>query len=68
MSYMYYGKNVRPFTAICNCNFGRRIVYTNKKQITANNIIDELNEALVVHNQNAREIEYLDRYYRGDQK
>ena len=67
MSYMYYGKNVRPFTAICNCNFGRRIIYTNKKQITANNIVDELNKALVVHNQNAREIEYLDRYYRGDQ-
>lgn len=67
MSYMYYGKNVRPFTAICGCNFGRRIIYTNKKQITANNIIDELNKALVIHNQNAREIEYLDRYYRGDQ-
>lgn len=67
MSYVYYGKNVRPFTAICNCNFGRRIIYTNKKQITANNIIDELNKALVIHNQNAREIEYLDRYYRGDQ-
>ena len=67
MSYMYYGKNVRPFTAICSCNFGRRIIYTNKKQITANNIVDELNKALVVHNQNAREIEYLDRYYRGDQ-
>lgn len=67
MSYVYYGKNVRPFTAICNCNFGRRIIYTNQKQITANNIIDELNKALVIHNQNAREIEYLDRYYRGDQ-
>ena len=67
MSYMYYGKNVRSFTAICNCNFGRRIIYTNKKQITANNIVDELNKALVIHNQNAREIEYLDRYYRGDQ-
>lgn len=67
MSYVYYGKNVRPFTAICNCNFGRRIIYTNKKQITANNIVDELNKALAIHNQNAREIEYLDRYYRGDQ-
>ena len=67
MSYVYYGKNVRPFTAICNCNFGRRIIYTNKKQITVNNIVDELNKALVIHNQNAREIEYLDRYYRGDQ-
>ena len=67
MAYRYVGKNTRPFSAICNCNFGRRIIYTNKKQITANNIVDELNKALVVHNQNAREIEYLDRYYRGDQ-
>ena len=67
MAYQYFGKNTRPFSAICNCNFGRRIIYTNKKQITANNIVDELNKALVIHNQNAREIEYLDRYYRGDQ-
>lgn len=67
MAYKYFGKNTRPFSAICGCNFGRRIIYTNKKQITANNIVDELNKALVVHNQNAREIEYLDRYYRGDQ-
>lgn len=67
MSYMYYGKNVRPFTAICDCNFGRRVIYTNKKQITKDNIVDELNKALAIHNQNAREIEYLDRYYRGDQ-
>lgn len=67
MAYRYVGKNTRPFSAICNCNFGRRIIYTNKKQITANNIVDELNKALVIHDQNAREIEYLDRYYRGDQ-
>lgn len=65
--YQYYGKNIRPFTAICDCNFGRRIIYTNKIRITAKNIVDELNKALVIHNANAREIEYLDRYYRGDQ-
>lgn len=67
MSYRYYGKNVRPFTAICDCNFGRSVIYTNKKRITAQNIIEELNKAIVIHNQNAREIDYLDRYYRGDQ-
>lgn len=67
MSYIYQGKNLRPFTAVCGCNFGRSIIYTNKKEITETNIIDELNKALVIHNQNAREIEYLDRYYRGDQ-
>lgn len=67
MSYKYYGKNIRPFTAVCDCNFGRKIIYTRKKQIMETNIVEELNTALAIHNQNAREIDYLDRYYRGDQ-
>lgn len=67
MGYAYYGKNIRPFTAICDCNFGRKIIKTNKNQINAGNIVEELNKALVIHNQNAVEINYLDRYYMGDQ-
>lgn len=67
MSYTYYGKNIRPFTAICECNFGRKVIYTNKRKITEDNIVDELNKALTIHRQNAREIDYLERYYRGDQ-
>ena len=67
MSYKYYGKNIRPFTAVCECNFGRKVIYTRQKQITEANIVEELNTALAIHNQNAREIDYLDRYYRGDQ-
>lgn len=67
MAYEYFGKNIRPFRAICGCNFGRQIIYTNKTAITSENIVEELNKALVIHNQNAVEIEYLDRYYRGDQ-
>lgn len=67
MSYTYFGKNIRPFTAICNCNFGRRVIYTKKSKITSNNIVEELNKALTIHRQNAVEINYLDRYYRGDQ-
>lgn len=67
MAFKYYSKNIRPFTAICDCNFGRRVIYTNKNQITAKNIVEELTKALAIHNANAREIEYLDRYYRGDQ-
>ena len=67
MAYEYFGKNIRPFTAICGCNFGRQIIYTNKSAITKTNIVEELNKALVIHTQNAKEIEYLDRYYRGDQ-
>ena len=63
----YYGKNVRPFSAICDCSFGRRVIYTNARSITKFNIVDELNKALPIHLQNAAEIDYLDRYYRGDQ-
>lgn len=67
MAYKYFGKNIRPFTAVCDCNFGRKIIKTNKSQINASNIVEELNKALVIHNKNAIEINYLDRYYRGDQ-
>lgn len=65
--YRYTRKNIRPFTAICNCNFGRQIIYTKVSRVTNANILKELSKALIIHNQNAIEIEYLDRYYRGDQ-
>lgn len=63
----YFGKNIRPFSAITQNNYGRRIIYTNQNKIDSGNIVNELSKALVIHSQNAREIEYLDRYYRGDQ-
>lgn len=65
--YRYHNKNYRPFSAICNCQFGRKVIYTNAIQITKKNIIKELQKALPIHKQNAIEIDYLDRYYRGDQ-
>lgn len=65
--YKYFGKNIRPFTAICDCNFGRKVIYTRAKQITKQNIATEHSKALPIHSQNAVEIDYLDRYYRGDQ-
>lgn len=46
---------------------GRRVVYTNKKRITKDNIIEVVGNALTVHMQNAREIQYLYDYYRGRQ-
>lgn len=67
MAYTYFGKNIRPFTAVCDCRFGRQVIFTRKKDINGLNIVEELNKALVIHRQNAAEIEYLDRYYRGDQ-
>ena len=67
MAYRYVGKNTRPFSAITQNNYGRTIIYTNQNRIDESNIVKELNNALAYHTQNAREIEYLDRYYRGDQ-
>lgn len=64
--YRYTGKNVRPFRAISDCRFGRRIIYTNQKSITVENVVEELGKALPVHKQNQAEITYLDNYYRGD--
>lgn len=65
--YIYEGRNRRCFSAVCGNNFGRKIIYTNATEITADNIVDELNKALSIHRQNVDEITYLDRYYRGDQ-
>ena len=67
MAYRYVGKNTRPFSAITQNNYGRTIIYTNQNRIDESNIVQELDKALVFHTQNATEIEYLDRYYRGDQ-
>ena len=58
--FRYYGKNIRPFTAVNGCNFGRKKIITRKNQISAGNIIEELDKALTFHRQNAVEIEYLE--------
>ncbi len=47
--------------------FGRRVIYTSEYNITRNNVLDVLNDSLVVHNRNAMEIDYLYRYYTGEQ-
>ena len=67
MAYRYVGKNTRPFSAITQNDYGRSIIYTNQNRIDENNIVKELSNALSIHQQNATAIEYLDRYYRGDQ-
>ena len=65
--YRYYGKNTRPFSAICGNRFGRMVITTKQERITKENIVQELQSALSIHQQNAMEINYLDGYYRGDQ-
>ena len=47
--------------------FGRHVIYTDVAEINAGNIIDVLQKALFVHLQNSADIDYLYRYYRGDQ-
>lgn len=66
--YRYAHKNVRPFSAVCQNNYGRQVIFTRKRQITKNNIIEELNKALVIHEQNAIEIEYLDRCHKKQEQ
>lgn len=47
--------------------FGRKIIYTDMREINAGNIIGVLQSALSVHQQNAADIRYLWQYYRGKQ-
>lgn len=65
--YRYTGKNTRSFSAVCGNRFGRMVITTGQDRITRENIILELGKALAIHQQNAIEIDYLDKYYRGDQ-
>lgn len=62
----YAGINKSLFADVCDCNFGRTIIYTRAKKIDASNVLSELREALTTHSNNVGEITYLERYYRGD--
>lgn len=47
--------------------FGRKVIYTEVPEINEGNIIDVLRQALDMHLANQADIDYLYRYYRGDQ-
>lgn len=47
--------------------FGRREILTSVEEITPNNLIEVLTEAIAVHDFNAAQIDYLWRYMRGEQ-
>lgn len=47
--------------------FGRSEIVSDAKEITRDNIIQQLTVALVTHNNNADEINYLYDYYKGNQ-
>lgn len=46
--------------------FGRTKIYTDVDVITAENVVDVLSKAVLVHSKNQNEIEYLWNYYRGN--
>lgn len=46
---------------------GRKVIYTDVDEITDANIVSVLQKALSIHLQNKAEIDYLYRYYKGDQ-
>ena len=47
--------------------FGRRIIKTSVTEITEDNVVDVLNKAMATHSINRSEIDYLWKYYKGEQ-
>ena len=46
-------------------SYGRRVIYSDAKKITAANVVDEVRKAYLVHGTNQAEIKKLDEIYRG---
>ena len=47
--------------------YGRRVITTDVAEITADNVVDVLREAMSIHELNRSEIEYLWKYFKGNQ-
>ncbi len=47
--------------------YGRRVITTDVAEITAANVVDVIRRAMETHDLNRSEIEYLWKYYKGDQ-
>ena len=47
--------------------FGRRVITTDVEVITAENVVDVLRDAMSIHELNRGEIEYLFKYFKGNQ-
>lgn len=60
-------ENRKPFLKVCHGSYGRKVIFSNVKNITKDNVVDVFSKALPIHNQNRREIDYLHHYVSGDQ-
>lgn len=62
-----FERNRVPFSEICHNSYGRQVILTNAERIDRTNIVQELGKAYSIHLNNRTEIDYLERYYKGDQ-
>lgn len=53
--------------SITPASFGRRIIYTLDTNITRTNLVSVMKNAIGEHNHNMNDIDYLWRYYKGEQ-
>lgn len=60
-------ENRKPFFKVCKGTYGRKVITSNVRTITAENVAQVFQKALPTHNQNRREIDYLYHYVSGDQ-
>lgn len=61
------GRNKSNFVDLCLGDFGRKTAYTGVAQITTENVVQVLSDTIGTHNRNRMMINYLYRYYKGDQ-
>lgn len=48
-------------------NYGRKVIYTDAAEITVDNVLEELEKAIVIHDENAADCNYLINYEAGIQ-
>ena len=60
-------KNMKAFHKVCHGHYGRKVIYSNALEVNRGNVLTVMENALVIHNQNRREIDYLYHYVAGDQ-
>ena len=61
------GRNKSNFVDLCQGEFGRKIAYTGVDQITPHNVAQVISDTIGIHNRNRTLMDYLYRYYKGDQ-
>jgi SPP1 family phage portal protein len=61
------GRNKINFVDLCQGEFGRETAYTGVDQITPQNVAQVLSDTIGIHNRNRTLMDYLYRYYKGDQ-